>query len=89
MLKLCGFVCFAGLVWAFDKQAYGEMWINLSGCPSPESDVPAELRVANGSQKFVNFTSTIQNQLLLVSLLEHLCHMYTHNPVHSRCLFRS
>ncbi|NXV81923.1 E2AK1 kinase, partial [Atlantisia rogersi] len=53
-----------------------------------ESDVPAELRVANGSQKFVNFTSTIQNQLLLVSLLEHLCHMYTHNPVHSRCLFR-
>ncbi|XP_008946073.1 PREDICTED: eukaryotic translation initiation factor 2-alpha kinase 1, partial [Merops nubicus] len=52
------------------------------------SDVPAELRVANGSQKFVNFTSTIQNQLLLVSLLEHLCHMYTHNPVHSRCLFR-
>ncbi|NWI70198.1 E2AK1 kinase, partial [Todus mexicanus] len=53
-----------------------------------ESDVPEELRVANGSQKFVNFTSTIQNQLLLVSLLEHLCHMYTHNPVHSRCLFR-
>ncbi|PKU43249.1 hypothetical protein llap_6448 [Limosa lapponica baueri] len=53
-----------------------------------ESDVPAELRLANGSQKFVNFTSTIQNQLLLVSLLEHLCHMYTHNPVHSRCLFR-
>ena len=41
---------------------------------SSESDVPAELRVANGSQKFVNFTSTIQNQLLLVSLLEHLCH---------------
>ncbi|XP_064529129.1 eukaryotic translation initiation factor 2-alpha kinase 1 isoform X2 [Pseudopipra pipra] len=53
-----------------------------------ESDVPAELRVANGSQKFMKFTSTIQNQLLLVSLLEHLCHMYTHNPVHSRCLFR-
>ncbi|NXS34093.1 E2AK1 kinase, partial [Pomatostomus ruficeps] len=53
-----------------------------------ETDVPAELRVANGSQKFVKFTSTIQNQLLLVSLLEHLCHMYTHNPVHSRCLFR-
>ncbi|NXS09388.1 E2AK1 kinase, partial [Neodrepanis coruscans] len=53
-----------------------------------ESDVPAELRVVNGSQKFVKFTSTIQNQLLLVSLLEHLCHMYTHNPVHSRCLFR-
>ncbi|KFV61598.1 Eukaryotic translation initiation factor 2-alpha kinase 1 [Dryobates pubescens] len=53
-----------------------------------ESDVPAELRIANGSQKFVNFTSTIQNQLLLVSLLEHLCHMYTRNPVRSRCLFR-
>ncbi|NWS71399.1 E2AK1 kinase, partial [Crotophaga sulcirostris] len=56
--------------------------------PVAESDVPAELRVANGSQRFVNFTSTIQNQLLLVSLLEHLCHMYTHNPAHSRCLFR-
>ncbi|NXP29504.1 E2AK1 kinase, partial [Scytalopus superciliaris] len=56
--------------------------------PFDESDVPAELRVANGTQKFVRFTSTIQNQLLLVSLLEHLCHMYTHNPVHSRCLFR-
>ncbi|NXV55154.1 E2AK1 kinase, partial [Molothrus ater] len=53
-----------------------------------DSDVPAELRVANSSQKFVKFTSTIQNQLLLVSLLEHLCHMYTHNPVHSRGLFR-
>ncbi|NXT08071.1 E2AK1 kinase, partial [Prunella fulvescens] len=53
-----------------------------------DSDVPAELRVANGSQKFVKFTSTIQNQLLLVSLLEHLCHMYTHNPVHCRGLFR-
>ncbi|NXB69873.1 E2AK1 kinase, partial [Donacobius atricapilla] len=59
-----------------------------SDCPLPESDVPAELRVANGSQKFVKFTSTIQNQLLVVSLLEHLCHMYTHNPVHSRGLFR-
>ncbi|NWW50186.1 E2AK1 kinase, partial [Pedionomus torquatus] len=53
-----------------------------------ESDVPAELRVANASQKVLSFTSTIHNQLLLVSLLEHLCHMYTHNPVHSRCLFR-
>nr|XP_009932489.1 PREDICTED: eukaryotic translation initiation factor 2-alpha kinase 1 [Opisthocomus hoazin] len=60
----------------------------LRGLLAAESDVPAELRVANASQKFVNFTSTIQNQLLLVSLLEHLCHMYTHNPVHSRCLFR-
>ncbi|KAI1233761.1 hypothetical protein IHE44_0004206 [Lamprotornis superbus] len=53
-----------------------------------DSDVPAELRVANRSQKFMKFTSTFQNQLLLVSLLEHLCHMYTHNPVHSRGLFR-
>ncbi|NWY76643.1 E2AK1 kinase, partial [Erithacus rubecula] len=53
-----------------------------------DSDVPAELRVANRSQKFMKFTSTIQNQLLLVSLLEHLCHMHTHNPVHSRGLFR-
>uniref|UniRef100_A0A8C0UJK9 Eukaryotic translation initiation factor 2-alpha kinase 1 n=1 Tax=Cyanistes caeruleus TaxID=156563 RepID=A0A8C0UJK9_CYACU len=65
-----------------------ETQVHSSDCPFPESDVPAELRVANGSQKFVKFTSTIQNQLLLVSLLEHLCHMYTHNPVHSRGLFR-
>lgn len=63
--------------------------VHSSDCPLLDSDVPAELRVANGSQKFVKFTSTIQNQLLLVSLLEHLCHMYTHNPVHSRGLFRS
>ncbi|XP_074866291.1 eukaryotic translation initiation factor 2-alpha kinase 1 [Carettochelys insculpta] len=52
-----------------------------------ESDVPAELRVVNGSEKRY-FTSTVANQLLLVSLLEHLCHMYAQNPVHSRCLFQ-
>lgn len=52
-----------------------------------ESDVPEELRVVNGSEKRY-FTSTIANQLLLVSLLEHLCHLYAQNPVQSRCLFQ-
>ncbi|XP_067407042.1 eukaryotic translation initiation factor 2-alpha kinase 1 isoform X2 [Emydura macquarii macquarii] len=59
--------------------------------PEPQyddSDLPAELQVVNGSQKLVNFTSTIANQLLLVSLLEHLCHVYAQNPVHSRRLFQ-
>uniref|UniRef100_A0A8C0GLK3 Eukaryotic translation initiation factor 2-alpha kinase 1 n=1 Tax=Chelonoidis abingdonii TaxID=106734 RepID=A0A8C0GLK3_CHEAB len=45
------------------------------------------LRVVNGSEKRY-FTSTIANQLLLVSLLEHLCHLYAQNPVQSRCLFQ-
>ncbi|XP_077683588.1 eukaryotic translation initiation factor 2-alpha kinase 1 isoform X2 [Eretmochelys imbricata] len=52
-----------------------------------ESDVPEELRVVNRSEKCY-FTSTIANQLLLVSLLEHLCHVYAQNPVQSRSLFQ-
>ncbi|NWT20672.1 E2AK1 kinase, partial [Vireo altiloquus] len=52
------------------------------------SDVPAELGVANKPRKIFKFTSTIQNQLLFVSLLEHLCHMYMHDPVRSRRLFQ-
>ncbi|XP_074821393.1 eukaryotic translation initiation factor 2-alpha kinase 1 isoform X5 [Natator depressus] len=52
-----------------------------------ESDVPEELRVVNGSEKCY-FTSTIANQLLLVSLLEHICHVYAQNPVQSRSLFQ-
>ncbi|XP_075755617.1 eukaryotic translation initiation factor 2-alpha kinase 1 isoform X1 [Pelodiscus sinensis] len=52
-----------------------------------ESDVPAELRVVNESEKRY-FKSTVANQLLLVSLLEHLCYLYSQNPVHSRHLFQ-
>uniref|UniRef100_A0A8D0GCS7 Eukaryotic translation initiation factor 2-alpha kinase 1 n=1 Tax=Sphenodon punctatus TaxID=8508 RepID=A0A8D0GCS7_SPHPU len=52
------------------------------------SDLPAELRAVNGSQKCIRFTSTVASQLLLVSLLEHLCHMYAQNPARSRCLFQ-
>ncbi|XP_037766149.1 eukaryotic translation initiation factor 2-alpha kinase 1 isoform X4 [Chelonia mydas] len=52
-----------------------------------ESDVPEELRVVNGSEKCY-FTSTIANQLLLVSLLEHICQVYAQNPVQSRSLFQ-
>uniref|UniRef100_A0A7M4EEC2 Eukaryotic translation initiation factor 2-alpha kinase 1 n=1 Tax=Crocodylus porosus TaxID=8502 RepID=A0A7M4EEC2_CROPO len=53
-----------------------------------ESDLPSELPVVNGSKKLIHFTSTVANQLLMVSLLEHLCHMYTQNPVRSRHLFK-
>ncbi|XP_014379052.1 eukaryotic translation initiation factor 2-alpha kinase 1 [Alligator sinensis] len=53
-----------------------------------ESDLPSGLQVVNGSKKLIHFTSTVANQLLMVSLLEHLCHMYTQNPARSRHLFK-
>ncbi|XP_042293458.1 eukaryotic translation initiation factor 2-alpha kinase 1 [Sceloporus undulatus] len=53
-----------------------------------DSDWPTELRGANGSQKIMNITSSFANQLLLVSLLEHLCHVYAQNPTRSRRLFQ-
>ncbi|XP_025020498.1 eukaryotic translation initiation factor 2-alpha kinase 1 isoform X1 [Python bivittatus] len=36
----------------------------------------------------MNITSSFANQLLLVSLLEHLCHIYTQDPTRSRRLFQ-
>ncbi|XP_048349662.1 eukaryotic translation initiation factor 2-alpha kinase 1 isoform X1 [Sphaerodactylus townsendi] len=53
-----------------------------------ESDLPTEFRMLNGSKKVLNFTSSVANQLLLVSVLEHLCHVYARNPTHSRRLFQ-
>nr|XP_056722292.1 eukaryotic translation initiation factor 2-alpha kinase 1 [Euleptes europaea] len=53
-----------------------------------ESDLPTEFRVVNGSKKFLNFTSSVANQLLLVSVLEHLCHVYAQDPTRSRRLFQ-
>ncbi|KAH0631944.1 hypothetical protein JD844_019856, partial [Phrynosoma platyrhinos] len=52
------------------------------------SDWPTELRGANGSQKIMNITSSFANQLLLVSMLEHLCHVYAQDPTRSRLLFQ-
>ncbi|XP_060548861.1 eukaryotic translation initiation factor 2-alpha kinase 1 isoform X1 [Pantherophis guttatus] len=53
-----------------------------------DSDWPAEFRGANGSQKLMNIKSSFANQLLLVSLLEHLCHVYAQDPTRSRRLFQ-
>nr|XP_003227692.1 PREDICTED: eukaryotic translation initiation factor 2-alpha kinase 1 [Anolis carolinensis] len=53
-----------------------------------DSDWPTELRGLNGSQKIMNITSSFANQLLLVSLLEHLCHIYAQDPARSRRLFQ-
>ncbi|XP_015281704.1 PREDICTED: eukaryotic translation initiation factor 2-alpha kinase 1 [Gekko japonicus] len=53
-----------------------------------ETDLPTEFRMVNGSKKFLNFTSSVANQLLLVSVLEHLCHVYGQDPTHSRRLFQ-
>ncbi|KAF7243030.1 Eukaryotic translation initiation factor 2-alpha kinase 1 [Varanus komodoensis] len=53
-----------------------------------DSDWPEEFRGTNGSQKLKNITSSFANQLLLVSLLQHLCHMYAQNPTRSRRLFQ-
>ncbi|KAJ7305866.1 hypothetical protein JRQ81_010232 [Phrynocephalus forsythii] len=52
-----------------------------------DSDCPTEVRGENDSQKIMNITSSFANQLLLVSLLEHLCHVYVQDPAHSRRLF--
>ncbi|XP_070617313.1 eukaryotic translation initiation factor 2-alpha kinase 1 isoform X2 [Erythrolamprus reginae] len=56
--------------------------------PLDDSDWPAEFQGGNGSQKLMNIKSSFANQLLLVSLLEHLCHVYTQDPTRSRRLFQ-
>ncbi|XP_018422655.1 PREDICTED: eukaryotic translation initiation factor 2-alpha kinase 1 [Nanorana parkeri] len=52
-----------------------------------ESDSPSDLQMAKGRWRFPNVT-TVPNQLLLVSLVEHLCHVHEQNPHHSKQLFR-
>ncbi|KAF5918262.1 hypothetical protein HPG69_002904 [Diceros bicornis minor] len=49
-----------------------------------ESDVPAELRVFRGPLQQPAFPFAVANQLLLVSLLEHLSHVHEPNPLRSR-----
>ncbi|XP_063790553.1 eukaryotic translation initiation factor 2-alpha kinase 1 isoform X2 [Pseudophryne corroboree] len=52
-----------------------------------ESDSPSDLQVVNGIRRFPNVT-TVPNQLLLVSLVEHLCYIHEENPHRSKHLFR-
>ncbi|KAF3813885.1 hypothetical protein GH733_017917, partial [Mirounga leonina] len=52
-----------------------------------ESDVPAELQVLKGPLQQPTFPFAVANQLLLVSLLEHLSHVHEPNPLRSRQTF--
>ncbi|XP_020820947.1 eukaryotic translation initiation factor 2-alpha kinase 1 isoform X2 [Phascolarctos cinereus] len=52
-----------------------------------ESDVPAELQAVRGPLPHSTFPSAIANQLLLVSLLEHLSHVHEPDPHRSRQVF--
>ncbi|KAM9305517.1 eukaryotic translation initiation factor 2-alpha kinase 1 [Gastrophryne carolinensis] len=52
-----------------------------------ESDSPADLQIVKGRWRIPNVT-TVPNQLLLVSLVEHLCHVHEQNPYRSKQLFR-
>lgn len=53
-----------------------------------ESDVPAELQVLKEPLQQPTFPFAVANQLLLVSLLEHLSHVHETNPVHSKQVFK-
>lgn len=53
-----------------------------------ESDSPSELPVIKGAPRLQTLFTAIPNQLLLVSLLEHLCYVHEQNPHRSRCLFK-
>uniref|UniRef100_F7DNB6 Eukaryotic translation initiation factor 2-alpha kinase 1 n=1 Tax=Xenopus tropicalis TaxID=8364 RepID=F7DNB6_XENTR len=52
-----------------------------------ESDSPSELKVLKGQRRFPNVT-TVPNQLLLVSLVEHLCYVHEQNPQRAKHLFK-
>ncbi|KAM4820674.1 eukaryotic translation initiation factor 2-alpha kinase 1 isoform 2-T2 [Thomomys bottae] len=52
-----------------------------------ESDVPAELQVLKEPLQQPTFPFVVANQLLLVSLLEHLSHVHEPNPLHSKQVF--
>ncbi|XP_019492987.1 PREDICTED: eukaryotic translation initiation factor 2-alpha kinase 1 isoform X1 [Hipposideros armiger] len=53
-----------------------------------ESDVPAELQVLKGPQQQPTFPFAVANQLLLVSLLEHLSRVHEPNPLRSGQVFK-
>ncbi|XP_053327454.1 eukaryotic translation initiation factor 2-alpha kinase 1 [Spea bombifrons] len=52
-----------------------------------ESDSPSDLKMINGTRRFPNVT-TVPSQLLLVSLVEHLCYVHEQNPHRSKYLFK-
>lgn len=52
-----------------------------------ESDSPSDLQLVKRRWQFPNVT-TVPNQLLLVSLVEHLCHVHEQNPNRTKQLFR-
>ncbi|XP_071976600.1 eukaryotic translation initiation factor 2-alpha kinase 1 [Engystomops pustulosus] len=52
-----------------------------------ESDSPSDLQMVKGRWRVPNVT-TVPNQLLLVSLVEHLCYVHEQNPHRSKHLFR-
>ncbi|KAM8960495.1 eukaryotic translation initiation factor 2-alpha kinase 1 [Pelodytes ibericus] len=52
-----------------------------------ESDCPSDRKVIKGRRRFPNVTA-IPSQLLLVSLVEHLCYVHEQDPNHSKYLFR-
>uniref|UniRef100_A0A452EL35 Eukaryotic translation initiation factor 2-alpha kinase 1 n=1 Tax=Capra hircus TaxID=9925 RepID=A0A452EL35_CAPHI len=56
--------------------------------PGEKSDVPAELQVLKGPLQQPTFPFAVANQLLLVSLLEHLSHVHEPNPLRSRQVFK-
>lgn len=53
-----------------------------------ESNVPAELQVLKEPLQQPTFPFVVANQLLLVSLLEHLSHVHEPNPHHSKQVFK-
>lgn len=53
-----------------------------------ESDVPAELQVLKGPLQQPTFPFAVANQLLLVSLLDHLSHVHEPDPFRSRQVFK-
>ncbi|KAG8558038.1 hypothetical protein GDO81_016832 [Engystomops pustulosus] len=52
-----------------------------------ESDSPSDFQMVKGRWRLPNVT-TVPNQLLLVSLVEHLCYVHEQNPHRSKHLFR-
>ncbi|KAM5229251.1 eukaryotic translation initiation factor 2-alpha kinase 1 isoform 2-T2 [Ctenodactylus gundi] len=53
-----------------------------------ESDVPAELQVLKEPLQQPTFPFEVANQLLLVSLLEHLTHVHEQNPARAKQVFK-
>ncbi|KAM4698356.1 eukaryotic translation initiation factor 2-alpha kinase 1 [Rhinophrynus dorsalis] len=52
-----------------------------------ESDSPSDFQMIKGRQRLPNATA-VPNQLLLVSLVEHLCHVYEQSPQRAKYLFK-